>query len=193
MCDIWEVVSSLAHALMGARNQLVGLMSTTPTFRRRQSRPCTRSCTPTCRHCCASHGHVGHVPFGSGSECCKPVIPPNPKKCPRTSRLAYQKIGHCYTRCRNVPNLERPNSPTCDRSREGVQLQLLDDTVNISFSKSNPCREAKQDSNKCCHEPLPKCCRRYCIGTEYAHLLRDEACRWRERRLQEECRPKYWR
>lgn len=185
MCDIWEVVSSLAHALMGARNQLVGLMSTTPTFRRRHSRPCSRPCTPTCRHCCASHGHVGHVPFSSGYELCKPVMPPNPKKCPRTCKLAYQKIGHCHTRCRPVPTLERPGPPTCDRSREGVQLEVSNDTVNISFAKPNVCRETKQDSNKCC--------RRYCIGTEYAHLLRDEACRWRERRLQEECRLKHWR
>lgn len=200
--DVWDVVSSLAQALTDARDQLVGLINSPGLYnknnmnrrchnnealamRLRGGGSCGKPHVPNNQKVRSVHRqHTrGHVAFGNHSEF-KPEPPSNK---PETMALNW--------------SCSRPGSGNKAGSR-GVQLYLdansnslqinsnkrgCESPVSIFIPKSSPCSPEYIQCGKECRPREPYDCKRHCIGTQYAALLREEACRARERRLAKNC------
>lgn len=216
--NIWDVVSSLAHALTDARNQLVGLIH----YQRKQNSNAFRQ----------SRGRESGISRGSEVRECIPRTTNNISR--------FRGGGNCGPYYRSLTSSNRkaikqhrqnePNHVTFENQskfqplmpsqgkpgdKKEIQAGLNANPtpnglrINNSCNKGGnpvsinlhpkPCPSPPQiicskDVN--CRPPSPDR-KRHCIGTQYAALLREEAFRIRERRLAEECvsssKPKWTR
>ena len=104
----------------------------------------------------------GHVAFGNHSEF-KPEPPSKP--------------GKPVTMARNY---SRPRGRSFGKPGGGVSISFLPQGSRYSCKKDSNCRSPCPSSNS--YE-----CKRHCIGNQYVALLREEACKVRERRLEKMC------
>lgn len=183
--NIWDVVTSLAQALTDARDQLVGLINFDGTATGNQIRRChgqentdnalamrLRGGGPA--HHVPSNQRVrsvhrqharGHVAFGNHSE-----FKSEPPGKPETMALNWS-CRRGSGKGRGIQMYLDANSLKIKRNKGGCESP-----VSIFIPKSPESRPRS-----------PYECKRHCIGTQYAALLREEACRARERRLEKTC------
>jgi len=188
--NIWDVVSSLAQALTDARDQLVGLINSDRNSKRHKNTRFNRKQNTTnalamrlrggeTSHYVPSNQKVrsvhrqhvrGPVAFGNHSD-----FKPAPPGKPETMALNWS--------C-------RPGS-----GKGGAQTYLDANSLKMNKKKGRPespvsiiipkSPESAYQKESRCRSPYD--CKRHCIGTQYAELLREEACRARERRLAKTC------
>lgn len=130
----------------------------------------------------------GHVAFGNHSEF-KPESPCKPGK-PETMALNF-----CPSRAGSRPGSGKGRGVHLYLDARSNCLQInsnrggCDTPVSI-FTSLSPCPPEYTCKSPCGRESRPRSsydCKRHCIGTQYAALLREEASRARERRLAKKC------
>lgn len=214
--NIWDVVSSLARALANARDQLVGLINFDGSgkgcdrCRGKENVPRSnigdvnnelamrlrggairgKQHVPDSRKAHSVHRqHArGHFTFGNHSEF-KPEPP--------------SKSGKHETMAANICAARAGSRPGSGKGR-GVQLYLdpKSNSLQINsnrggckspvsiFVPKSPCPREYSCKSPCGMESRacsPYVSKRHCIGTQFAALLREEACQARERRLTKKC------
>lgn len=190
--NIWDVVSSLAQALTEARDQLVGLINSKEkghkgcrkgkenidTVMRARGGGFSKPYVPNNQQVRSVHRqHArGHVAFGVHSE----FKPEPPRNCKQETMAMNWSCG------RQAGNNNNNNR---------VQLYLNPNSNSVQINNNNNNNRGGCESPvsivfpKSCSPPPrePYDCKRHCIGTQYAALLREEACRARTRRLEKSC------
>lgn len=190
--NIWDVVTSLAQALSDARDQLVGLINyDNAQGRGHEMENPQRSVGERIIHC---NDDAVAMRCRGGSGCCRSYVPSN-KKVPSVHRQHAR--GHVAFGNHSEFKPEPPSKPckpvtmalkySPPRGRCGGKPG---GGVSISFLPKSPCPPqytCKTDNNCSFPCPTPYECKRHCIGNQYVAVLREEACRIRERRLEKQC------
>lgn len=196
--DVWDVVSTLADALMDARDQLVTLMNSSPSYASRKSggsayRNPTRECLRHPGHGTwvrnVHHGHThGPVAFRSSSECrLNPMSAGESPPCHAFAEIIASPGRSPSTRCAHPlhkmdsrrkisPPCYQPQLPTTGRESTCDMLSGRDEdneSINIA-------RACSANANRRALWPQQ---RRHCVGTQYATLLTQETLQMQERRL----------
>jgi hypothetical protein len=192
---IWDVVASLAHALSDARDQLVGLIKHDGNGNAREFQ---RGYGMENTHRSSDEGIDHHTDDAvamrcrGGGGCCGNYVPGNKKVRSVHRQRARGHVAFCnHSEFRPEPPSKPCKPVTMAANYSSPRRSRGGGGVTISFLPKSPCQPqytCKKDSN--CRSPCPSPhyeCRRHCIGNQYVAVLREEACRIRERRLEKQC------